>query len=93
MKYFPNGSLYHVLQRNFNMNWDLVFKLCLEITYCVNCLHSWKPPIIHGDLKTLNLLVDDDWQIRISDFGLSRFISTSIHSVLGKLQGTYAYCN
>lgn len=92
MKYFSNGSLYHVLERNFNMNWELVLKISLEIAHCVNCLHSWKPQIIHGDLKTLNLLVDDDWKIRISDFGLSTFISNNIQSTLGKLKGTFAYC-
>eukprot|EP01102_Stenamoeba_stenopodia_P005500 TRINITY_DN1622_c0_g2_i2.p1 TRINITY_DN1622_c0_g2~~TRINITY_DN1622_c0_g2_i2.p1 ORF type:complete len:1266 (-),score=432.26 TRINITY_DN1622_c0_g2_i2:37-3834(-) len=34
-------------------------------------LHSLKPPFVHRDFKTGNLLVDEQWNVKISDFGLS----------------------
>ena len=35
-------------------------------------LHSHKPPILHRDLKSPNLLVDKHWRVKIADFNLSR---------------------
>lgn len=38
-------------------------------------LHSMKPIIIHRDLKSLNVFVtkiDNNWRIKVADFGLSR---------------------
>ena len=39
-------------------------------------LHSSAPPIIHRDLKTANLLVDQNWRVKVTDFGLSRVVDT-----------------
>uniref|UniRef100_A0A6B2L2B0 Protein kinase domain-containing protein n=1 Tax=Arcella intermedia TaxID=1963864 RepID=A0A6B2L2B0_9EUKA len=49
-------------------------------------LHSFRPPIIHRDLKTQNLLVDKFWRVKLCDFGLSRFKSSETMSRLGTLQ-------
>eukprot|EP01117_Protostelium_nocturnum_P009177 TRINITY_DN3285_c0_g1_i1.p1 TRINITY_DN3285_c0_g1~~TRINITY_DN3285_c0_g1_i1.p1 ORF type:complete len:775 (+),score=256.10 TRINITY_DN3285_c0_g1_i1:283-2607(+) len=90
MQYFPRKSLNHVMKESFFMGWDLFFKFTKDIVHCINSLHSWKPQIVHRDLKSLNLLVDENGNIRICDFGLSRF--TTAQSTLGKLRGTFAFC-
>jgi len=91
MQYFPRKSLNHVMRENFYMGWDLFFRFAREVAQCINCLHSWKPQIVHRDLKSLNLLVDESGNVRICDFGLSRFTTTE-GNTLGKMRGTFAFC-
>jgi len=38
----------------------------------MNYLHSSHPTIVHRDLKSPNLLVDKNWVVKVSDFGMSR---------------------
>lgn len=42
----------------------------------MNYLHSMEPPIIHRDLKSANLLCDDHFTVKVTDFGLARFNPT-----------------
>ena len=39
----------------------------------MNYLHSLVPPVLHRDLKSLNLLVNDSWSVKVADFGGSKF--------------------
>jgi len=39
----------------------------------MNFLHLHEPPILHCDLKSQNLLVDQGFSVKVADFGLSRF--------------------
>jgi len=92
-EYCSRGSLFDVLNSDIDLDWGRVLKLSVDIAKAVNTLHSWVPPIVHRDMKSLNLLVDANWTVKVSDFGLSRFTSgtSSNLSTLGKLRGTYAY--
>ncbi|KAJ4459022.1 putative protein kinase [Paratrimastix pyriformis] len=38
----------------------------------LNYLHTLKPPILHRDVKSQNMLVTDDLRVKVSDFGISR---------------------
>jgi serine/threonine protein kinase len=38
-------------------------------------MHGSNPVILHRDLKSDNLLVTSDWQVKVADFGLSRYRS------------------
>lgn len=93
MEYCSNGSLYHLFQRKeLNFDWALLFRLCTETVEGVLALHNHHPQVVHRDLKSLNLLVNKEYSVKVCDFGLSRVIQGSQdESTLGKLRGTYAY--
>ena len=47
---------------------------------------------MHRDLKSLNLLVTQDWVVKVADFGLARFNNEGNLETLNKMRGTMAYC-
>nr|CAD1844913.1 unnamed protein product [Ananas comosus var. bracteatus] len=54
-----------------SQRWEIIRKLSLGIARGLDHLHTGLPkPIIHGNLKTNNILLDSDLQPRLSDFGL-----------------------
>lgn len=93
MEYCSRGSLYDVLSGSDLIDWPMLFQIFKEIVNGVGELHSLKPPIVHRDLKSLNILVTEDMKIKVADFGLSRLSEGKEHySTLYKLRGTYSYC-
>ncbi|KAH7622771.1 hypothetical protein Ndes2526B_g02043 [Nannochloris sp. 'desiccata'] len=47
-------------------------QMALDVARGMNYLHTCRPPVIHRDLKSPNLLVEKDMTIKVCDFGLSR---------------------
>ncbi|GAB2294241.1 hypothetical protein Dimus_028457 [Dionaea muscipula] len=72
-EFLPRGSLFRLLQRNTSkLDSRRRTHMALDIARGMNYLHHCNPPIIHRDLKSSNLLVDKNWTVKVSDFGLSR---------------------
>ncbi|KAG8924321.1 hypothetical protein FRC02_010503 [Tulasnella sp. 418] len=69
--WYENGSIPDYISKNPNANRT---QMVLEAMNGLVYLHSLDPPIIHGDLKATNILVDDKGHARITDFGLSRIL-------------------
>ncbi len=71
-EYCALGTIYHVL-KNQEINWERAIKMAIEIAKGVNCLHCWKPAVVHRDLKTLNLFVDTDWRVKVSTIIIQKY--------------------
>ncbi|WVZ55541.1 hypothetical protein U9M48_006188 [Paspalum notatum var. saurae] len=72
-EYLPRGSLYKILHRpNCLIDEKRRIKMALDVAKGMNCLHASVPTIVHRDLKSPNLLVDNNWNVKVCDFGLSR---------------------
>ncbi|KAK4431574.1 Receptor-like serine/threonine-protein kinase [Sesamum alatum] len=72
-----NGSLQDCLFHKKSeelRNWDKRFSIALNIARGLEYLHHYcDPPIIHGDIKPSNILLDGGFNAKIGDFGLARF--------------------
>jgi ankyrin repeat protein len=64
------GSLHNFIKTSFDTVSRLRFKIATDIVRGMVYLHHRK--LVHRDLNTKNLLLDDHYVIKISDFGLSR---------------------
>ncbi|KAL5566942.1 hypothetical protein UlMin_030106 [Ulmus minor] len=72
-EFLPRGSLYRIIHRPLcQIDEKRRIKMALDVARGMNCLHTSIPTIVHRDLKSPNLLVDDNWNVKVGDFGLSR---------------------
>lgn len=86
-EYCARGSLRDVLMRSNvkHLSWPTKLRLALGICHGIQYLHNAHPPMIHRDLKSPNVLVDDSWHAKIADFGTLRFaeIVSSVQTASG----------
>ena len=80
-EYCYGHNLFHMLHEKLSieLSYKQRYKMALDIAKGMNYLHTNEPSIIHRDLKSLNLLLQeevrsdtDHVQVKIMDFGLSR---------------------
>nr|XP_040048378.1 ankyrin repeat and protein kinase domain-containing protein 1 isoform X1 [Gasterosteus aculeatus aculeatus] len=69
MEYMSNGSLNDLLASHTFM-WPKKLQMIYEASMGMNFLHSMNPPLLHLNLKTSNILLDDCLHVKISDFGI-----------------------
>eukprot|EP00164_Ancoracysta_twista_P017902 GFYU01030723.1.p1 GENE.GFYU01030723.1~~GFYU01030723.1.p1 ORF type:complete len:265 (-),score=76.21 GFYU01030723.1:138-833(-) len=84
------GSLWSIIHNpSIPFDYALVIKMTKDIARGLQFLHNCKPPIIHRDLKSANLLVDDNFNIKLSDFGLAR-VKAHTQTMTGNI-GTFQW--
>ncbi|KAL2923403.1 hypothetical protein RDABS01_014894 [Bienertia sinuspersici] len=96
-EYMPNRSLQDLLFNDGNlnsgcMNWEKRFQVIQDVVMALEFLHNeCDPPVIHGDIKPSNVLLDWDFKAKISDFGLSRVKVDRDLSSTTSMRGTLCY--
>ncbi|XP_021594303.1 cysteine-rich receptor-like protein kinase 26 isoform X3 [Manihot esculenta] len=91
-----NGSLDHVIfdaTRSAQLNWEMRYKIINGIARGILYLHEdSRLKIIHRDLKANNVLLDEEMNPKISDFGLARlFVLDQTQCITRRVAGTYGY--
>jgi serine/threonine protein kinase len=69
MELMPKGSLYDLLHNRQALPWTIRFRIALDAAWGLNDLH---PKILHRDLKSLNILLDDRLRAKLADFGVAK---------------------
>ncbi|KAJ0736208.1 putative protein kinase RLK-Pelle-CrRLK1L-1 family [Helianthus annuus] len=72
-EYASKGSLDRYLN-DVSLTWEKRLDICIDVAKALHFLHGGvgkQAKVIHRDIKTANILLDDDWKAKLADFGLS----------------------
>jgi serine/threonine protein kinase len=93
-EFISNGTLHghlHV-QGPKSLSWDDRLRIAIETSKSIAYLHSTASiPIIHRDIKSVNILLDDTLTAKVADFGASRYVPVDKSGLTTMVQGTIGY--
>lgn len=94
--FMPNGSLEKYLfnrEKTSSLSWETKFEIAVGAARGIEYLHQGcDVQILHFDIKPHNILLDDNFIPKISDFGLAKFYSTDKNAVtMTAARGTIGY--
>uniref|UniRef100_A0A6B2KXU7 Protein kinase domain-containing protein n=1 Tax=Arcella intermedia TaxID=1963864 RepID=A0A6B2KXU7_9EUKA len=89
IEYLPLDSLYDWLRKKPVIDWPLRLRIVNDIASAMTYLHTFKPPILHRDLKTPNILLassnpEADVVAKITDFGTATKLFSSFKGQTAK---------
>ncbi|KAJ7972407.1 Serine/threonine protein kinase [Quillaja saponaria] len=94
--YMENNSLTQSLlggeQNRMKFSWDVRRKVSIGVACGLRHLHEEvKPHIVHRDIKARNILLDQNFNPRVSDFGLAKLLGEEHSHISTRVAGTMGY--
>ncbi|KAB2629693.1 wall-associated receptor kinase-like 16 [Pyrus ussuriensis x Pyrus communis] len=96
-EFVAHGTLFEYIHNTtksskFNAPWEIRLRIAAETAGVLSYLHSAASvPIIHRDIKSTNVLLDENLTAKVSDFGASRLVPMDKAQLSTMVQGTLGY--
>ncbi|KAJ6872891.1 hypothetical protein NC651_031890 [Populus alba x Populus x berolinensis] len=95
-EYVDNGNLDQWLHGDVGevspLTWDIRRNIILGTAKGLAYLHDGlEPKVVHRDVKSSNILLDRQWNSKVSDFGLAKLLHSERSYVTTRVMGTFGY--
>jgi len=95
-EYVNNGNLeswlHGELSQYSSLTWLARMKILLGTAKALAYLHeAIEPKVVHRDIKSSNILIDDEFNAKISDFGLAKMLGAGKSHIATRVMGTFGY--
>ncbi|XP_042419294.1 probable receptor-like protein kinase At2g42960 isoform X4 [Zingiber officinale] len=95
-EYVNNGNLeqwlHGAMRQQGSLTWAARIKVLLGTAKALAYLHeAIEPKVVHRDIKSSNILIDDEFNAKVSDFGLAKLLGAGKSHITTRVMGTFGY--
>ncbi|CAN0909094.1 L-type lectin-domain containing receptor kinase IX.1 [Linum grandiflorum] len=92
-EFLPNGSLdMHLFRNQSVLRWETRYKIAKGLASALLYLHEeWEQCVVHRDIKSSNVMLDSNFNVKLGDFGLARLVDHDKGSQTTRMAGTMGY--
>ncbi|CAN8284632.1 unnamed protein product [Cochlearia groenlandica] len=95
-EYVNSGNLeqwlHGAMRQHGSLTWEARMKIITGTAQALAYLHeAIEPKVVHRDIKASNILIDDEFNAKLSDFGLAKLLDSNESHINTRVMGTFGY--